>query len=86
MKRFWLIYAVVTVALVAFCCSFLDNLLLCWTIIAGAAGSASLLVHKRHVLMQLRYLALLALVASIASVALGFIVIFLIAAADAIFG
>jgi hypothetical protein len=85
MKAFWLTYALATIALVAYCCSFLVHPFLCAIVITGAAASSSFLVYKRRRLMQQRYLVPVALVASVASVAVGFIVMFLIGAAGEIF-
>jgi hypothetical protein len=81
MKAFWLTYSFAAAALLVFCCSLLAAPVLCGIFIGGAAASAILLVYRRRSLAGKRYLIPVALVASIASVAVGFIIIFLTAAA-----
>lgn len=76
MKSFWITYIAATLALLAFCYSFLGVLPLCGAVTAGAAASAGWVFRKRKALAAQKHLLGIALLASFASVASGFILIF----------
>jgi hypothetical protein len=76
MKSFWITYIAATLALLAFCYSFLCVLPLCGAVTAGAAVGSAWLFRKREALAAQKHLIAIALLASFASVALGFILIF----------
>ena len=87
MKSFWFTYVLATVALLGFCCWCLFGFqpVLCGMLLAGTVLSTVLLVRKRRILSRQKHLVPVAVVASFASVAVGFIAIFLLAAAGSIF-
>jgi hypothetical protein len=75
MKSFWITYTIVTLALLAFCYSFLGVLTLCAAVTGGAAASSLYLFRKRNTLALQKHLVPVALLASFGSVASGFILI-----------
>jgi hypothetical protein len=79
MKAFWITYAATTLALLAFCYSFLGVLPLCGAVTAGAAVSSAWLYRKRAALAAQKHPIAVALIASFASVASGVILIFAVA-------
>jgi hypothetical protein len=76
MKSFWITYSIATLALLAFCYSFLGVLPLCGAVTVGAVVSTAWLFRKRTALAAQKHLVGIALLASFASVASGFILIF----------
>ena len=64
MKSFWITYIAATLALLAFCYSFLGVLPLCGAVIAGAALSSARLSRKRGALAAQKHLIATALLAS----------------------
>jgi hypothetical protein len=84
MKRFWITYIVGTMALLAFCFSFLVALPLCTAMVIASGLSTLWLYRRRTTLSQSRHLVSVALMASVASVVTGFILIFLMGVVDLI--
>ena len=76
MKPFWITYVGATLALLAFCYSFLGELPVCAVVTVGAGLCSAWLFGKRKALAAQEHPILLAFIGSFISVASGFILVF----------